>query len=227
MPQSESVEDYLKAILERESSGTGSAPTSEVAQVLGVSPASVTGMLKRLGRAGLVRHVPYRGASLTPTGRRVALRVVRRHRVLETYLAAKLGYGWDSVHAEAERLEHAVSDELVERMAMALGDPRHDPHGTPIPTAGGLVEPLLGTPMTDVAPGELAKLLQVSGRDAELLRYVAALGLRPGVRFEVAARQPFGGPVTIRLLGPPVREHVIGRELAARLLCEVVPREAG
>jgi DtxR family transcriptional regulator, Mn-dependent transcriptional regulator len=223
---SRSVEDYLKAILERESTASA-APTTEVARVLGVSPASVTGMIKRLGRAGLVRHVPYRGASLTPVGRRVALRMVRRHRVLETYLAAKLGYGWDSVHAEAERLEHAVSDELVERMAMVLGDPRYDPHGTPIPTAGGQVEPLPGTPLADMAPGELAKLLRVGGRDPELLRYVASLGLRPGVRFEVAARQPFRGPITIRLLGPPVREHAIGNELAAQLFCEVVPQEAG
>lgn len=223
---SQSTEDYLKAILEREA-GHGAASTTGIARILRVSPASVTGMLKRLGRAGLVQHVPYRGASLTATGRRVALRVVRRHRVLETYLAAKLGYGWDSVHAEAERLEHAVSDELVERMAMALGEPRYDPHGTPIPTAAGLVESLQGTPLADVSAGELAKLLRVSGRDPELLRYVASLGLRPGVRFEVAARQPFRGPVTIRVLGPPVREHAIGGELATRLLCEVVPREAG
>ncbi len=226
MTLSSSAEDYLKAILDREATA-GVAPTGELARSLGVSPASVTGMIKRLGRAGLVRHVPYSGASLTPAGRRVALRVVRRHRVLESYLAAKLGYGWDSVHAEAERLEHAVSDELVERMAMALGDPRYDPHGAPIPTATGRFEPLQGTPLGEVAAGELAKLVWVSGRDAELLRYVASLGLRPGVRFEVAARQPFRGPVTIRLLGPPVREHVIGSELAARLLCEVVPREAG
>ena len=111
---SRSTEDYLKAIFEG-AVARGAAATTEVARILGVSPASVTGMLKRLGRDGLVQHAPYRGASLTAAGRRVALRVVRRHRVLETYLAAKLGYGWDSVHAEAERLEHAVSDEMVER----------------------------------------------------------------------------------------------------------------
>ena len=140
---SRSTEDYLKAIFEG-AVARGAAATTEVARILGVSPASVTGMLKRLGRDGLVQHAPYRGASLTAAGRRVALRVVRRHRVLETYLAAKLGYGWDSVHAEAERLEHAVSDEMVERMAMVLGDPRYDPHGTPIPTAGGPVEVLQG-----------------------------------------------------------------------------------
>jgi DtxR family transcriptional regulator, Mn-dependent transcriptional regulator len=223
---SRSAEDYLKAIFDGQEA-SGAASTTDVARSLRVSPASVTGMIKRLGAAGLVQHVPYRGASLTATGRRAALRVVRRHRVLETYLAAKLGYGWDSVHAEAERLEHAVSDELVERMAMALGDPRYDPHGTPIPTASGQVESLQGTPLSEVPPGEVAQVLWVSGRDAELLRYVASLGLRPGVRCEVAARQPFRGPVTIRVLGPPVREHVLGGELAAGLLCEVVPREAG
>jgi len=226
MALSESVEDYLKVILDC-GGVMGAAPTSDIARILGISPASVSGMLKRLSRAGLIRHVPYRGASLTPEGRRVALRVVRRHRVLETYLAAKLGYGWDSVHGEAERLEHAVSDGLVERMAMALGEPRYDPHGAPIPTAGGEVEPLEGTALAQVATGEMAMLLKVPGRDPELLRYLASLGLRPGVRFEVAARQPFRGPLTIRLLGPPVREHVIGTELAAQLLCEVVPREAG
>lgn len=226
MPQSRSAEDCLKAIFDREAAA-GAAPTGEVAELLGVSSASVTGMIKRLAQAGLVQHVPYRGASLTTAGRRVALRVVRRHRVLETYLAAKLGYGWDSVHAEAEELEHAVSDELVERMAMTLGDPRHDPHGAPIPTAAGWFEPLRGTPLAEVPAGELARLLCVGDRDPELLRYVATLGLRPGVRFEVAVRQPFRGPVTIRLLGPPVREHAIGNELAAQLLCEVLPREAG
>jgi DtxR family Mn-dependent transcriptional regulator len=223
---SRSAEDYLKAVLDC-GSASGAAPTTDVARLLGLSPASVTGMLKRLDRAGLVRHAPYRGAALTAAGRRAALRVVRRHRVLEAYLAAKLGYGWDSVHAEAERLEHAASDELVERMAMALGDPRYDPHGTPIPTAGGQIETLHGTLLADVAAGELAKLLWVNGRDPERLRYVGSLGLRPGVRFEVAAQQPFRGPVTIRLLGPPVREHVIGNQLAGELLCEVVPREAG
>lgn len=226
MPLSQSAEDYLKAIFDRESAA-GAAPTGEIAKLLDLSPPSVTGMIKRLVQAGLVRHVPYRGASLTTAGRRAALRVVRRHRVLESYLAAKLGYGWDSVHAEAEALEHAVSDELVERMAMALGDPRYDPHGAPIPTTAGWLEPLRGTPLAEVPEGEVAKLVCVGDRDPELLRYVASLGLRPGVRFEVAARQPFRGPVTIRLLGPPTREHAIGNELATQLLCQVLAREAG
>jgi DtxR family Mn-dependent transcriptional regulator len=223
---SQSTENYLKAIFELESE-TGRALTGDLAATLSVSPASVSGMLRRLTQAGHVRHVPYRGVSLSTAGRQAALRVVRRHRVLETYLSAKLGYGWDSVHAEAERLEHVVSDEMVERMAMALGNPSHDPHGAPIPGPEGEGPRLELTSLADVPPGEIAQVRLVSDNNPDLLRYLASLGLRLGARCEVAARQPFRGPITLRLLGPPAREHVIGHELASEVLCEVVPREAG
>jgi len=192
-----------------------------------VAPPSVTGMVKRLSEEGLLAHAPYRGVQLTPSGRRAALRMLRRHRILETYLVSKLGYDWDSVHQEAERLEHAVSDELVERMAMVLGNPRFDPHGAPIPGVGGELEEVPLTPLSEIPPGETAELRRVSDRDAELLRYVASLGLRVGVRFDVLLRQPFRGPVTIRLLGPPTKDQVLGHELAAELWCEVIPKEAG
>jgi DtxR family Mn-dependent transcriptional regulator len=221
-----SSEDYLKAIFELEALG-GPAQTTAIADALAVAPPSVSGMLKRLSESGLLARVPYRGVQLTATGRRAALRMLRRHRILETYLVSKLGYDWDSVHPEAERLEHTVSDELVERMAMALGNPRFDPHGAPIPSPAGELEEVELVALSEVPVGETAALRRVSDRDAELLRYVASLGLRVGVRFEVLLRQPFRGPVTIRLLGPPPKDQVIGHELAGELWCEVIPKEAG
>lgn len=222
----QSTEDYLKAIFELESA-TGAAQTSAIAGALAVAPPSVSGMVKRLSESGLLEHVPYKGVQLTESGKHAAVRIVRRHRILETYLTLKLGYDWDSVHEEAERLEHAVSDELIERMAMALGNPRYDPHGAPIPTTAGEIEQVELVALSDVPTGEIAELRLVSDKDPELLRYVASLGLRVGVSFEVTARQPFRGPVTLRLLGPVSRDQVIGHELAAALFCDVVPKEAG
>ena len=135
-PLSRSVEDYLKAVYALTERGEP-ASTSALAEALDIQPASVTGMIKRLDETGFVEHVPYRGVRLTETGSREALRIIRRHRVLETYLSDRLGYSWDDVHHEAERLEHAASDELIDRMAAALENPSHDPHGAPIPTRAG------------------------------------------------------------------------------------------
>ncbi|HLB36981.1 MAG TPA: metal-dependent transcriptional regulator [Gemmatimonadales bacterium] len=221
-----STEDYLKVIFELETV-TGAAQTSAIADALAVAPASVSGMVKRLSESGLLAHVPYKGVQLTETGKRAALRMVRRHRILETYLTSKLGYDWDSVHQEAERLEHAVSDGLIERMAMALGNPRHDPHGAPIPTPAGHIEEEELIALSDVPEGELAELRRVSDKDPELLRYLASLGLKPGVSIEVGVRQPFRGPLAVRVAGPMPRELVIGHELAAALFCDVVTKEAG
>lgn len=220
-----STEDYLKAIYELEKS-TGAAQTSAIAEALAVAPPSVSGMVKRLSESGLLDHVPYRGVQLTAAGKRAALRMVRRHRIVETYLTQKLGYDWDSVHQEAERLEHAVSDELVERMAMALGNPRYDPHGAPIPTVAGQIEQPENLLMSEVPVGKVAELRMVSDKDSERLRYIASLGLRPGVSFEVVGRQPFQGPVTIRVAGA-MREQVIGHELARTLHCAMLPQEVG
>lgn len=222
---SKSTEDYLKAIYWLESSG-GAAQTGDIAAALDIAPPSVSGMVKRLSESGLLEHVPYRGVQLTRAGRRAALRMVRRHRILETYLTSKLGCDWDSVHEEAERLEHAVSDELIERMAIALGNPRYDPHGAPIPTAEGEIEEPDLVSMTEVPVGIIAELRMVSDKDSERLRYVASLGLRPGVAFEVTARQPFRGPVTIRFVRGR-KEQVIGHELAQALQCMIVQREVG
>jgi len=138
-PLTRSVEDYLKAIYHLSSQG-GFAATSDIAAMLEVAPPSVSGMVKRLSETGLIEHVPYRGVQLTSQGRRAALRMIRRHRILELYLTQHLGYDWGGVHVEAEQLEHAVSDELIDRMASALGQPQYDPHGDPIPTAAGDIE---------------------------------------------------------------------------------------
>jgi len=221
-----SIEDYLKAIYELEQDGSP-AQTSAIAGALEVAPPSVSGMVKRLSEAGLLQHVPYRGVQLTQEGRRVALRMVRRHRVVETYLTTKLGYDWDSVHEEAERLEHAVSDELIERMAMALGSPRYDPHGAPIPARDGTIETPSCIALSEIPVGGVAELRMVSDKDAQRLRFIGSLGLKPGVSFEVLARQPFRGPTTIGLTGSPVKEQVIGHELAESLLCVVVEKEVG
>jgi DtxR family Mn-dependent transcriptional regulator len=219
---SRSIEDYLKAIYEL--GGESSAvQTSAIAESLDVSPASVSGMLKRLAEGALLEHVPYRGVLLTDDGRRAAVRVVRRHRILESYLVTQLGYDWDSVHEEAERLEHAVSDRLIERMAQALGHPAYDPHGAPIPTSAGDVEELHAVPLAEVRVGTLAELRLVSDKDPERLRYIRSLGLEVGTRFEVIDRQPFDGPVTIRV---PGRESlVLGHQLARALGCAALGRE--
>jgi len=221
-----SIEDYLKAIYQLEQDGSP-AQTSAIAEALAVAAPSVSGMVKRLSEAGLLQHVPYRGVQLTEGGKQAALRMVRRHRIVETYLTTKLGYDWDSVHEEAERLEHAVSDELIERMAMALGNPKYDPHGAPIPTKDGSVETVEYMPLADLPVGEVAELRMVSDKDPERLRFIASLGLKPGVSFEVLGRQPFRGPTMIGISGAQGKEQVIGYELAESLLCVAIEKEVG
>lgn len=221
-----STEDYLKTIYRLGLEGTP-AQTSAIAEALGIAPPSVSGMLKRLSESGLVEHVRYHGVTLTRVGARAAVHVIRRHRVLETYLATKLGYDWDSVHEEAERLEHAASDELIERMVMALGNPQYHPHGAPIPSKDGTMETPECVPLTDIAVGELVELRMVSDKNPERLRYLSSLALKPGISFEVLSRQPFRGPIRIRLVGPSTQEHVIGYELARSLFCDVLGNVAG
>jgi DtxR family Mn-dependent transcriptional regulator len=210
-----SVEDYLKAIYRLSPRGRPAA-TSEIAQRLELSPASVSGMVKRLSEQGLLEHVPYKGVQLTPEGRRAALRMLRRHRLIEAYLVAFLGYTWDTVHDEAERLEHAVSDTLVDRMAAVLGHPAVDPHGDPIPTSEGDILELATTPLSEVPTGATAEICQVEEGQPDRLRYIASIGLRPGVQVTVVDRQPFQGPITIAVDGDT---HVIGHELAQVVRC--------
>src|SRR5213592_2046339 len=215
-----SVEDYLKSVFHLTNQG-GFATTSDIAAMLEVAPPSVSGMMKRLSETGLIEHVPYRGVQLTSQGRRAALRMIRRHRILELYLTQHLGYDWRSVHAEAERLEHAVSDELIERMASALGQPQYDPHGDPIPTAAGDIEEAELVALADARVGAKLELRQVGTQDAARLRYFAEQGLTPGVLLTVSDRQPFNGPTTIALV-PSGDPRVVGRELAQLLLCQEI-----
>jgi DtxR family Mn-dependent transcriptional regulator len=214
-PLTRSVEDYLKAIYTLSPEGRP-ASTSDIAHRLDLSAPSVSGMVKRLSEHGLLEHVPYKGVQLTEEGRRAALRMIRRHRILETYLVARLGFGWDTVHEEAERLEHAVSDTLVERMAEALGNPGADPHGEPIPTADGLIEEISATPLSDVPPGDTVEVRRVTAGDPDRLRYLASVGLTPGAVVTVLEHQPFLGPTTFRI---DDRVRVLGHELALGLLC--------
>jgi DtxR family Mn-dependent transcriptional regulator len=210
-----SAEDYLKAIYRLTAAGEPAA-TSDLATSLDLAPASVSGMLRRLDEQGLVIHVPYRGVTLSREGRRIALRILRRHRLIEAYLVAHLGYTWDTVHTEAERLEHAVSDTLVERMAQVLGDPLEDPHGDPIPGADGSLTELVYVPLADLEAGEKAEIRRVDTSDAERLRYLGVEGLTPGTLIRVSSRAPFEGPVTVRV---DRRDVVLGVELAAQVLC--------
>ena len=216
------VEDYLKAIYEIEQDGNAAATTT-IAQRLSIAPASVSGMLRRLAEQHFVEHEPYHGVRLTPLGRRAALRTLRRHRVLEAYLTGALGYPWDRVHEEAERLEHAASDELVDRMAAAIGEPAVDPHGAPIPTREGRVDESRHRSLADLALDETAVVSRVSDEDGEMLRYLATLGLRPGVSVCLLRLAPFGGPLTVSVDG---REQSVGPALAAQVRIVSGPEHA-
>ena len=190
------VEDYLKAIYDLERVGDP-ATTNDIALRLAISPASVSGMVRRLADQGLITHEPYRGVRLTAGGRRAALRTLRRHRILECYLTEVLGYPWDGVHEEAEHLEHAASEELIERMAKALGDPVRDPHGAPIPTRDGRVEELTLRSLAQAEQGERVRVRSVQDKDGERLRYLAELGIRPGALLRILDKAPFDGPITV------------------------------
>ena len=218
-PLSRSVEDYLKAIFQLAERSEW-VSTTDIAERLGVAPASVTGMVKRLAESAHLEHQPYRGVRLTELGRTAALAVMRRHRIIETFLITKLAYDWSNVHEEAERLEHAASDELIERMAFALGQPRYDPHGAPIPTREGSIERPAYVALAEIEVGARVALRQVSDKDAERLRYLKSIGLVPVVELVVLDKAPFGGPITVRVGQRETKDRVIGPELAAGLMVE-------
>ena len=214
-PVTAPVEDYLKVIFELENVA-GVAGTNEIATELGFAPASVSGMIRRLAEQGLITHERYRGVRLTKSGRRAALRTIRRHRVIEAYLTKALGYPWDRVHDEAERLEHAASDELIDRMAAAIGEPATDPHGAPIPTRDGTIAedpPLTGLDVVEVGARVLVD--RVSDRDPEQLRYLAEIGIIPGRAVQVLSRAPFDGPIELRIgrstksIGPALARQIL------------------
>ena len=208
------VEDYLKAIYTI-GKGTGAAATNEIAQRLALAPASVSGMVRRLAEQGLLAYERYHGVRLTESGRRAALRTLRRHRVIEAYLSRALGYPWDRVHAEAERLEHAASDELVDRMAATIGEPEVDPHGAPIPTRDGSVDETEYKSLAELSVGITGVVVRVSDDDPSMLRYLAELSILPGKKITLKGRAPFDGPITVAIgrnelsIGPALAAHVL------------------
>jgi len=204
------VQDYLKAIYGLEAAGER-VTTSALATRMGVSAPSATAMTKRLAELGLVERAPYRGVALTEDGKQKALEVLRHHRLLERYLADRLGLSLDEVHAEADRLEHALSEELEAKIDAELGYPTHDPHGDPIPDRQLRLAPARERTLADLGPGERASVARVPDGDADLLRYLAGLGLVPGSDVEVLAHAPFAGPVTVRT---KLGANAISRELA-------------
>ncbi len=218
--KSESIEDYLKAIyLILESQNGSPVSTTSLASQLGISNASVTGMLKRLStmEPALVKYEPYYGVSLSPEGYRSALEIIRHHRLIESYLSQKLGYTWDEVHAEAERLEHVISEDLEERLAIALGNPSTDPHGDPIPDRNGTYRQLAYQPLADIPDGQLVEVCRVIGQKPEMLRYLTELGLVLTSKVEVVSKAPFNGPITIRFVDSRSPVQVVGREVAEKI----------
>jgi len=213
MELTDAIQDYLKEIYKLEAAGLR-ATTSALAERLEVSPPSVTSMLKKLATLGLVEHRRYHGATLTDAGERVALEVIRHHRLLEQYLVETLGLPIDAVHAEADRLEHALSEELEAHIDRTLGFPTSDPHGDPIPGPDLRIAQRQTAPLSTLAAGTKATVSRVPDGDGELLRYLSKLNLTPGSRLEVRECAPFDGPVTVRVGGA---DHAISRELAGRI----------
>jgi DtxR family Mn-dependent transcriptional regulator len=218
--RSTAIEDYAKAIYALERRGADSVSTNALAERLGVTPASASGMVKRLGELGLVEHRPYHGVWLTADGRRVALEVIRHHRLLELYLVTSLGVPWDRVHQEAEVLEHVLSEELEELIAAQLGDPTRDPHGDPIPTRDLTIEEGATESLQELAAGDEGVFARVSDSDPDMLRFLAERGIAPGAELEVIDKQPFDGPLFVRF-GDEV--HVLGGQLARAMRVELRP----
>jgi DtxR family Mn-dependent transcriptional regulator len=216
-PVSHAIEDYTKTIYALESEGDGHVTNNALAARLGVTPGSTSAMVKRLAELDLVEHIPYQGMTLTPAGRRIALEVVRHHRLLELYLTEHLGVPWDRVHEEAEALEHVLSEDLEARIAAKLGHPTHDPHGHPIPDADLVIDESRARSLDSLEPGDRGRLVAVPDLDSEMLRYLDARGVRVGDAFEVLERQPFAGPLTVRF-GETV--HVLGGALVEAMKVE-------
>jgi DtxR family Mn-dependent transcriptional regulator len=217
---SETVQDYLKAIYKLQERH-GVVSTSALAEEMHVTAASATGMMKKLAGIKLVRHSPYQGVVLSKAGQKMALEIIRHHRLLELYLAEALGFSWDKVHEEAERMEHFISEEFEEKIFEALGRPTRDPHGDPIPAKDGTVITADHECLSDLEPGAKGVIRKVSDRDAEMLRYLGTRGLVPDTSLEVVDKAPFNGPLTVRT---GRTSHVLGRELAAHIWVEETPR---
>lgn len=221
--KSESAQNYLKAIYtlqENEETVTNTA----LAEHLGISAASATNMVKKLAREGLVDHSPYHGIQLTKRGAKLALEVIRHHRLIELFLAETLNVPWDCVHAEAEKIEHVISEDLEDRIATFLGDPERDPHGDPIPTKAGKVEDLSRQhSLLDVGAGQSAIIQRVSDQKPEHLRHFLKLGLIPDATVNVVQREPFEGPLRVRVAAG--QEHIVDENLARSIW--VTPQQGG
>jgi DtxR family Mn-dependent transcriptional regulator len=209
MQLSQSIEDYLKAIYKLNEHG--SVSKSDVASRLGVSPASVTNMIKKLAGLGLVEHESYRGVRLTELGKSAALEIIRHHRLLETYLREVMGYSWHQMHEEAETLEHHISEEFESKIDEMLGYPTHDPHGHPIPSVTGDITIPSTRPLSEVSSGQAATVHHIGDGDPDLLAYLEGIGLMPRTRVSVVDRAPFDGPLTVQI---GERTEVIGHRVA-------------
>jgi DtxR family transcriptional regulator, Mn-dependent transcriptional regulator len=216
---SEAVENYTKAIYSLQHRAEGEpVATNDLAERLDVTPASASSMIKKLADLGLVAHVPYRGVQLTDEGERLALEVLRHHRLLELYLADQLDVPWDRVHEEAEALEHVLSEDLEARIAAKLGHPTHDPHGDPIPDAELQIDESATQSLAELQPGDHGRFVRVSDSDPAMLRYLSQRGVSLGDRLEVLDRQPFEGPLTVRF-GATLQ--ILGGPLAAAMRVEL------
>lgn len=207
----QAAQDYLKVIYRLEEQAS-EASTQAISQSLKVTQPSVTGMIKKLAEMNLISYTPYQGAKLTDAGKKIALETIRHHRLLELYLAKAMGYSWDQVHKEAEKLEHFISEEFEDRMDEILGRPKVDPHGAPIPSKEGIIEERQLLALNQAEPGRLAAVKQISDKDPEKLRYLAQLGIFPEVVLKVIKRVPYGGAVEVEIAGS---KHLLGEGLAA------------
>ncbi len=219
------ISDCLKVIYDMQERGQ-KVSTSAVSERLGVSDATVTLLFKDFASAGWVEHTPYRGVRLTPLGERKAMEVIRHHRLLELYLARELGYSWDKVHDEADKLEHVISEEFEDKLDALLGYPTVDPHGDPIPSKDGVMVVRKGRTLQQLQEGQTALILRVDDQDSEKLRYLGQLGMYPETQVELVGRAPFGGPLRIRVGEKSQQvEHMVGPELAEHII--VTPIEVG
>jgi len=209
MVLSQAVEDYLKVIYRLQANGE--ATTTKIATALEVSSASVTNMVKRLAKLGLVEYASYKGVTLTASGRKIALEIIRHHRLLELYLMEVMGYSWDEVHDEAENLEHHISEQFEDKIAELLDDPTHDPHGDPIPTKEGVIPDTITHRLTEADEGHMLIIKQVKDQDPDLLRYLEEINLIPGVKVVIKEKAPFNGPLTLIIED---RQQVVGYEVA-------------
>lgn len=208
---SPAIEDYLKAIYKLQAKSSGAVSTSALAQALDISAASVTNMAKRLAKMGLVEHESYKGITLTEAGEKIALEIIRHHRLLELYLKEVMDYSWEQLHEEAERLEHHISEEFESKLDELLGHPTRDPHGHPIPTREGEVDPIGTDRLSEIEAGQQVSICHLSDEDPALLDHLEERGLMPGVTLEITEKAPFDGPLTIRFEG---EEQIIGHTIA-------------